>query len=326
MKVLVTGGNGFIGSTLVEKLLQRGHEVRCLVRRTSDLTWLTGLSVEYVYADLRDAPALGQVVADVARIYHLAGVTKSRDAAGYQSGNEQATRALLAACRDFGPPGQRFIFVSSQAAAGPSLDGRPVRESDAPQPISLYGRAKLRAEEAVQEYMQTHHAVIVRPPSVYGPRDRDVYVYFKSVAKGILLLLGRGTQKVSLIHVEDLVEGILKAGEAENARGRTYFLSADGEYDWKTIGTAIARALHKRPLVVRVPMWVLTPVAFFSVLGARVTRKPALLNWDKVAEMRQPAWLCSNQRAREELGFAPHISLETGVAQTARWYRARGWL
>lgn len=326
MKVLVTGGNGFIGSALVEKLLQRGDQIRCLVRRTSDLTWLAGLPVEYVYADLRDAPALGEAVTDVMRVYHLAGVTKSRDAAGYQSGNEQATRSLLAACRAFGPPEQRFIFVSSQAAAGPSPDGRPVRESDAPQPISLYGQAKLRAETAVHEYMQTHHAVIVRPPSVYGPRDRDVYVYFKSVAKGVLLLLGRGTQKVSLVHVDDLVDGIIKAGEVESARGRTYFLSADGEYDWQTIGAAIARALNKRPLVVHVPMWLLTPVSFFSVLGSRFTRKPALLNRDKVAEMRQPAWLCSNQCAREELDFAPQVSLEAGVAGTAEWYRAMGWL
>ncbi len=326
MKVLVTGSNGFIGSALVEKLLKQGHTVRCLVRRRSDLTWLKDLPVEYVYADLGDGPALGKVVEDVARVYHLAGVTKARDEAGYFRGNYEATLHLLQACKTFGPENQRFIFVSSQAAAGPSRDFQPVHESDPAQPISIYGQTKSRAEEAVLLYGQHRFATIVRPPSVYGPRDRDVYVYFRSVAKGLLLLLGKGTQKVSLVYVDDLVDGILLAGESERAQGKIYFISSDGEYDWRTIGQAIAVALGKKPLVLRVPMWVLTPVAFFSVLGARIAKKPALLNWDKVAEMRQPAWICSNQRAKTELGFLPQVSLEEGVARTADWYRKMEWL
>jgi dihydroflavonol-4-reductase len=326
MQVLVTGSNGFIGSTLVERLLQQGHSVRCLVRRSSDLTWLEDLQVEYVYADLTDAPALGHVVSDVERIYHLAGVTKARDEAEYFKGNYEVTLRLLEACKSYGPEGQRFIYVSSQAAAGPSHDFQPVHESDPAQPISIYGRAKNRAEAAVLAYAGERWATIVRPPSVYGPRDRDVYVYFRSVAKGLLLLLGDGTQKVSLVYVDDLVGGIILAGESAQARGKTYFLSADGAYDWQTIGTAIAKALNKKPLVVRVPSWLLTPVAFFSVLGARITKKPALLNWDKVAEMRQPAWLCSNERAKTELGFKPQVGLDEGIARAAAWYREMGWL
>ncbi|HNW59971.1 MAG TPA: NAD-dependent epimerase/dehydratase family protein [bacterium] len=325
MKVLVTGSNGFIGSALVERLIAAGHEVRCLVRRTSDLTWLQGLPVEYVEADLNDAQDLGRIVRGAERIYHLAGVTKSRDAAGYLQGNYQTTVQLLEACRACGRPDLRFVYVSSQAAAGPS-GAAAVEEEDPPRPISLYGRAKLRAEEAVTAYAQEHFATIVRPPSVYGPRDRDIFVYFKAVALGVLLLPGDGGQQISLVHVDDLVDGIILAGETGQARGRVYFLSADDPSDWRSFGAAIADALHKKPLVLRVPLFLMPPVAFFSMLGGRVTGKPALLNRDKVAEMRQPGWVCSNARARRELGFRPRIGLEAGVAATAAWYRKMGWL
>ncbi len=326
MKVLVTGSNGFIGSTLVERLLREGHSVRCLVRRSSDLTWLGELPVEYVFADLNDAGELGGMVADVKRIYHLAGVTKARDEAGYLRGNYESTLQLLAACRKSGLSDLRFIYVSSQAAAGPSAAGRALTEEDPPRPISLYGRAKLRAEEAVLEYARQGFATIVRPPSVYGARDRDIYVYFKSVARGLLLLLGDGRMKISLIHVDDLVEGMLLAGESERARGRIYFLSSDQASDWRTIGSIIASAMQKKPLVVHVPVGLLQPVAWASGLGSKITGKPALLNPDKVAEMLQQGWVCSNARARAELGFRPRISLEEGMTATAAWYKEMGWL
>lgn len=326
MKILVTGSNGFIGSTLVIRLTGMGHSVRCLVRRTSDRSWLQGLPVEYVEGDLNDAADLGRCVAGIDRIYHLAGVTKAIDAAGYLRGNYEATCHLLEACRVAGKADARFIFVSSQAAAGPSGAAGAVTEQDPPQPISLYGQAKLRAEAAVLAYARERFATIVRPPSVYGPRERDILVYFKAVARGVLLLPGDGSQQISLVHVDDLVDGILLAGESEQAHGRVYFLSNDEPCDWRTFGATIARAMDKKPLRLHVPLAVMPPVAFISALAGKLAGKPALLNHDKVAEMRQHSWVCSNHRARTELGFRPQIGLEAGVAATAAWYQQKGWL
>jgi len=326
MKALITGGNGFIGSTLVEALLRQGAEIRCLVRRSSDLQWLQGMRVEYVYADLRDPASLAAALAGVDRVYHLAGVTKARNREGYIRGNYQATANLLAACSQRRPEELRFIFISSLAAAGPSPANQPLTEDLPAHPISLYGESKLMAEAAVLEYARHHPAVIIRPPAVYGPRDRDVFVYFKSIQTGFLFLLGSGNQQISLVHVDDLVRGILLAGEAERAPGNIYYLSGDGQYDWNTIGRTIARALNKKPLTVRVPAWLLNPVAAVSVGFSRLGGKPALLNWDKVNEMKQPGWLCSSHRAERELGYAPQVTLETGVNQTAAWYRQQGWL
>ncbi len=326
MPVLVTGANGFIGSALVEKLLAGGHAVRCLVRKTSDLTWLRDLPVTCSYADLRDVASLAGAVADAEMVFHLAGVTKARDEQGYLQGNYQTTVNLLDACARHAPSGQRFIYVSSQAAAGPSLQGVPLTEQDPAQPISLYGEAKWRAEQAVRAYSRDRFATIIRPPSVYGARDRDIHVYFQSVQKGFLLLLGSGTQKISLVHVRDLVNGMMLAAQQEIARGKTYFITGAEDYDWITIGQSVAAALDKRPLIVKVPVWMLNVAAFFSVASAHLRAKPALLNRDKLREMKQPAWLCSSALAQRELGYKPEVSLQQGIAETAQWYRDQGWL
>ncbi|MBN2356372.1 NAD(P)-dependent oxidoreductase [candidate division KSB1 bacterium] len=325
MKALVTGSNGFIGSALVERLLKNGIEVNCLVRRTSDLTYLQNLPVKLSYADLRDASTLRAVVEDIDMVYHLAGVTKARNREAYLQGNYVSTLNLLQACDQYSAADLKFVFVSSLAAAGPSSADKPLKETDAANPISVYGESKLRAEEAVVQYAKHHFASIIRPPVVYGPRDRDVFVYFKSVQKGLILLLGKGTQPVSLVHVDDLVEGILLASTTV-ANGKIYYISGDGTYNWQIIGRSIAAALAKKPLTLRVPLWLLKLTAFMSVSAAKLANKPALLNWDKVAEMKQAAWLCSNERAKKELGYKPQIDLSTGIQRTAAWYKSMGWL
>jgi len=325
MKALVTGSNGFIGSTLVEKLLQQGHQVTCLVRRQSNLTWLQNLPVTYSYASLSSGEGLEQAVAGMDWIFHLAGVTKARDRQGYVDGNVTITTRLLQACRS--QPGlKKFVYVSSQAAAGPSLAGIPLTEADAPHPISIYGECKLAAEKEVLSISGELPVVVLRPPSVYGPRDRDILVYFQNVNRGLVLVLGKGDQRISLVHVSDLVDGIVLAAEQPASNGQVFFLSGDGYYDWITIGREIARAMVKKTITIRTPFWLLHAVSWVGRAVAQVTGKPALLNADKVREMVQPSWMCSNQSAKQMLGFAPQYSLAQGVRQTGRWYRENGWL
>lgn len=178
MKALVTGSNGFIGSTLVEKLLQQGHQVTCLVRRQSNLTWLQNLPVTYSYASLSSGEGLEQAVAGMDWIFHLAGVTKARDRQGYVDGNVTITTRLLQACRS--QPGlKKFVYVSSQAAAGPSLAGIPLTEADAPHPISIYGECKLAAEKEVLSISGELPVVVLRPPSVYGPETATFWFTFR---------------------------------------------------------------------------------------------------------------------------------------------------
>jgi nucleoside-diphosphate-sugar epimerase len=333
MRTLVTGATGFIGSILVERLLDRtklqekkSTHVFCLVRRAAAGTWLENLPVEFVHGDLFSDAALIPVLSEVSRVIHLAGVTKARSEAEYFHSNVETTRHLLQLCVRHAKQLQRFVYISSIAAAGPSSDGHPVTEDDPPQPMSIYGRSKLAGELACRERRGELPITIIRPPVVYGPRDQDVYQYFKQVKMGLRLRLGRHERKVSMIHVDDLVAGIILASEHPRAAGETYFITNPQPYDWHELGQAVASAMHRKTISITIPEAIAPVLAAASELGAKITGKPALLNFDKVSEMRQYYWVCSGEKARQQLGFVPAFSIEDGLQNTWQWYRENGWL
>ncbi|MEE9221827.1 MAG: NAD(P)-dependent oxidoreductase, partial [candidate division NC10 bacterium] len=178
MKALVTGGTGFIGSHLVEYLLERGDEVICLARSRSHLRWLEGLQVKVVEGDCTDAN-LGEIVQeDFDWVFHLAGLTKTLEVDEYYRANGKGTANLVAILAQRRQP-PRLVYLSSLAAAGPSKDGHPLRELDPPQPVSHYGRSKLDGEKAVRELGPTIPWVIIRAPVIYGPRDRGLLPFFE---------------------------------------------------------------------------------------------------------------------------------------------------
>ena len=325
-QVLVTGANGFVGSHLVEALLAQNYQVRCLVRRTSDLTFIRSLPVEWAYGDVEHGEGLEAACAGVDAVCHLAGATKAHDRETFFRVNAEGTCQLLAACQRVSPHLQRFIYVSSMAAAGPSPDGRPIDESYPPRPRTYYGESKLRGEQFCHAYADHLPVVILRPTAVYGPRERDIHFYFQTVNRGIRLLLGRGERWASLIFVHDLVALILRALEDERAVGQTYFVAEGQDYDWQEISTLIASALGKRALRVVVPEGLLPVIAAVAALQARLTGQPALLNSQKLIELRQRYLVCSAEKARRELGFEAQYDLATGVHLTAQWYRENGWL
>lgn len=326
MRVVITGSNGFIGSALAADCLRRGFQVKCLVRRTSDLSRLQGLQVELFYGELRRPESLPGLFKDVDVVFHLAGVTRGRNEQDYLAGNYQSTINLLQACLREGSEQSKVVFVSSQAAAGPSSADRPLTEEDAPHPISLYGRSKLLAEEAVLEFSRKRPAVVIRPPSVYGPGDKDFLILFRNIQRGILPMVGNGRQRISLIYVDDLVRGIQAAAENPRANGEIFFLSGDEDVSYAELAQACAQALDARPLTIRLPMPAVEAVIRLNVLACRLTGKATILNMDKLREMKQPGWLCSNRKAKDILGFQPQVSLAEGMRRTAAWYREKGLL
>ncbi len=326
--ILVTGANGFIGSHLVEALLARDYRVRCLVRRTSDLTFIRHLPVEWAHGDLGDGTADGLQGAcqGVDAICHCAALTRALDEETFLRVNGRGTMALARAGIEANPSLDRFLFVSSLAAAGPSqgLDDL-LDESRLPQPITWYGKSKCAAERALLDMADWLPLTIVRPSPVYGPRDRDFFAYFDLVKRGLNLRLGRGERWISLIYVHDLVRLILLALESEAAQGQTYF-GCGWAHTYDELSDAIIKALNKRTLRVTLPEAMLTPMALWSRVQGKLTGRPALLNDQRIRDMRQRYWLCSGERARRELGFEPKYDLETAVHETANWYVEHGWL
>ena len=324
--VLVTGANGFVGSHLVESLLAEGYRVRCLVRRSSDLGFIRHLPVELVYGDVARGDGLDAACAGIDAVCHFAGVTKARDRETYYRVNAGGTRHMLAACERVAPHLRRFVYASSLAAIGPSPDGQLVDESHPPNPLTHYGRSKLQGEEYCREFADRLPLVILRPPAVYGPRERDILFYFQTVGRGVKLLLGRGERRASFIFVQDLVSLTRLVLEDDRAIGQTYFAAESQSYDWREMSEMIASAMDKRAARVILPEWLLPVIAAAAGLQSWFTGQPALLNDQQLLELRQRYWVCSAEKARRELGFEAQYDLETGIRLTAQWYQENGWV
>lgn len=326
MKALVTGATGFIGSHLAHLLIGKGVQVRCLIRKTSDLAWLKDLPVEYVYGDLFDETALAAAVDGVDYVYHSAGLTKAKTREEYFRRNAAGTRNLLAAVALKNPGLRRFVQISSQAAAGPSPSSTPMGEDVAAHPLTTYGKSKWDAECECHRVMNTLPVTILRPPAVYGPRDKDIFEFFKTMSRGLQPMVGFSEKYVSLIHVADLVRGFVLAAESPKAAGGTYFITSARAYGWKEIGEVTRRIIGRRAIRLRIPGFGVYMIAAVAEALALFSPKPALINFEKARDMVQDYWTCSGARAEADFGFRQEVSLEDGIRDTVQWYRQQGWI
>ncbi|HNT27210.1 MAG TPA: NAD(P)-dependent oxidoreductase [bacterium] len=324
-EVLVTGATGFVGGHLTELLLAKGIRPRLLTRRRNDdVSRFEKEGASIYVGEQGDTALLREATDGCDTVIHVAGATKRLIEQEYLDGNLRFTEALLAPLTG----GQRFILVSSQAAAGPSTGDRPVVESDPPRPLTWYGKSKLAAEEAVRKWGAEHgdKYLILRPCSVFGPNERDIYTYFQFMDKGILLLLGTGGKKISIIHVADLCDAIVAAAES-TVTGRTFFVANDVPVSWRELGETIRVAMGKKNVLrIAIPEWVAAPIGHAAGLAGRLMGRALPVNGQKVIEMKQDAWICSNGAIKEALDWRPRLPLAEAVAQTVAWYRANGWL
>ena len=332
MRAFVTGGTGFIGSHLVELLVDLGYQVTCTVRKTSSLRWLQPLldgnlpRIQLMTVDLSDPDSPIPSLRGVDLVFHLAGLTKAFNADGYNRANSATTRRLIEACLRGSGGMTRFLYCSSLAASGLSPDGRQITEDTRPQPLTDYGKSKLKGEMVTREYADRLPITVIRPPAVYGPRDTDIFLFFQCIKKGILPLIGNPQRQLSLVYVKDLVGGIHAAAVSDRAVGETYFLTDGVVHSWRDVAQTIACELKKRPFPLRVPFFLLDVVSIFTEAIARFTHEPATLNRQKMIDLKQQYWICDSTKAVKEIGYRAAYPLEKGIEETARWYLDNGWL
>ena len=320
MKALVTGATGFIGSHLCEELIKRGYEVTCLSRQASNLKWIENLDIKLVHGDCTNIESLFNVVAGFDYVFHLAGLTKARSGDKFFCINSKGTENLMKAVTERNPGVKRFIYLSSLAAAGPSSNGEPVKENSSPSPVSNYGRSKLEGENAVLKYKSMIPVTILRPPAVYGPRDKDMLVLFKMIRKGFFFDLGKCYY--SLLYVDDLVRAIITTAENKEAEGKIYFLSDDKIYTGGEIAMEISSALDVSATPLKIPKFVMP---FFAFISERIN-KQGIINRDRIKDFRHSHWICDAEKARKEIGFIPRVGMKEGIKWTADWYRIHRWL
>lgn len=322
MRALVTGATGFVGGHLVDVLLRQGDEVTALVRSPAKGAPLAARGVRLIGGDLDDGNALAQAVRDQDIVYHVAGLTAARNEAEFLRVNRDGTGRLLAAAAAAGVG--RFVLVSSQAAGGPSERGHPSQGTEAPSPVTSYGRSKLAGEQVVRAGAIPW--TIVRPPTVYGPADRELLRAFRAAALGIAPVFGTGDQQLSVVFGPDLAEALAAAGASPRAAGGIFYAAHPETLTSRELVAAIGRAVGKPVRILSVPRWVAVGALAITETAARVANRPTLLTRDKANEFYQPAWTCDPTPLAEATGWRARHDLDAGIAATAAWYRAAGWL
>ena len=323
--ILLTGATGLVGSHTAEALCRQGVRVRALVRPTSNTGRLEALGVELVHGALPDSDPLRRALDATDTVLHLAAVTSARSSAEYDRTNAEGTAALLRAALAATTPPRRFVYLSSMAAVGPSVNGRPVRPHDTPRPLTAYGRSKLAGEAHCLSVRDRIEIVVLRAPTVYGPRDRDVYHFFRLAARGVLPVPTGPARPLQLLHVEDLAAALVHAATVERAAG-VFHVAEPRAYTWEQVARLVAQAVGVRARVVRVPASLIRAAGLATEWLGAVRGARTIFDREKASELLAPGWLCDTAATAEEFGFEPRIGLEEGLRGTAAWYRGEGWL
>ncbi|MDJ0520748.1 MAG: NAD-dependent epimerase/dehydratase family protein [Planctomycetota bacterium] len=325
MRILVTGGHGFIGSHLVRLLLAEGAAVRCLYRREGVPAALEGLDVEIVRGDLRRRGGLVAAVRGVDEVYHLAGLVSSLSPRAMRATNADGTRRLLDAAEEAGLTG-RFVFCSSMAAVGPAGPAGTLTEASPLRPVTAYGASKALAERHVLERSERLPVTILRPPGVYGPGDAEFLRLFRAAAQGFSLVAGRATKRYSLVHAEDLARAFILAARSPEALGQAWLVAHPEVVTLADIIAAAESAVGRRSRRLVLPESFMRLVGTTADLVSQWTGRSSVLGAERMQELVSGDWVCAPGPFQAATGWSPTKDLVTGFAETAAWYRAEGLL
>ncbi|MCM1108421.1 MAG: NAD(P)-dependent oxidoreductase [Clostridium sp.] len=345
MKILVTGASGFIGSFLVEEALNRGWQVWAGMRRSSSKRYLTDDRIRFAELDLEHPEVLHSQLAGYKEefggwdyIIHAAGATKCLHRDDFFRTNTDGTVHLAQALVALDMVPVRFVFISSLSVFGAIREQAvrratddnpwiyaPITDADTPQPNTVYGESKLRAEQQLLS-MKEFPCVILRPTGVYGPREKDYFLMAQSIKQHTDFAVGFRPQEITFVYVRDLVQAAYSALERGRV-GKAYFISDGQVYNSRRFSDLLQQELgHPFVLHIKAPLWFLRAVCAVSEVINRMLGRVGTLNGDKYHILSQRNWQCDIEPARRELGYEPHYPLERGVAETVSWYIKEGWL
>jgi nucleoside-diphosphate-sugar epimerase len=324
--IALTGATGFLGSHIADALLARNYRVRASVRMTSNLRWLDGKPVETVVVDLTDPADCARFLAGTDGLIHCAGVVSAPAREIYHTANVTSTETLLAAAADSWSGGKdaAFILISSLAAHGPAGMDRPALETDACNPITHYGRSKLAAEELLAKGDWAFRTAVLRPPSLYGPRDAEFLPLVRMATWGWTGRLGSRMTGLSLVDGRDSADAAIALLETKAATG-PYFVD-DGRtgYDWPAMAAALGEMAGRGIRTLQVPLCLLKSISWLAG-SSRAARSP-VLNRDRISDLDSVGWVCDGSRLTAATGFKAQRDAARGFTETLDFYREEGWL
>lgn len=332
-KVLIVGAGGFAGGFIVEEALRRGYDVYAGVRASTSRKYLTDERIHFVTFDFDNpetlAGALKDALSDDQRwdyiVYNL-GATKCLNFLTFSKVNYGYLREFTEALKRADKVPEKFLYISSLSALGPGDEKNftPFTEDKIPTPDTKYGASKLKAELWLQESGLPY--IIFRATGLYGPRDHDYFLMFKSIAKGFDFSVGFKPQMLSFLYVEDLAGAIFDALERAPA-GEIYNVAEPRTYSQKEFRRMSARTLGKSIVIpMRMPLWAVRIVSAVAEKWGVATGKPSTLNRDKYNIMRQRNWAVDVGKASRDFGFIARVPLEEGIKRSIDWYRHEGWI
>ena len=331
--ILITGASGFIGSFLVEEGLKNDFTIYAGIRSTSSREYLNDSRINFLEMDFSSVDALAETLETCKSkgirfkyIIHNAGITKAGRKEDYSRINTKNTCNFIEALLLSGMVPEKFIYMSSLAAYGPGdpLTMKPVTLSQNPNPIELYGKSKLDAEKYIQS-LESFPWLIFRPTGVYGPREKDYYIFFKTMDRGLETYIGSKQQILTFIYVRDLVRLIISSLGSPIVQ-KAYFVSDGNEYDTTTFAAITKKVLQKRTIKIKIPAGIVRQLAYsiekvYGIWGSIPT-----LNTDKYNVLSSTNWRCETEPLQKDFGFKAEYDLEKGVTETIKWYKTEHWL
>lgn len=307
-------------------MIAQGIKVRALVRTSRNKPqWISNLPIELVRGDLLDPLSIESAVRDVDFIIHIAGVTKAKRQKDFFDGNVLATQNLLHVASKITSL-KKFCYLSSLTAVGPSPSGLPLDELTPCNPISSYGRSKLEAERSCLAYGSSIPIVILRPPTVYGPRDKDVLELFKATKLGVQPNIGSKDKTLSIIYGPDLAEAIVEATLSGKTNGKTYFVADRVVYQQTQLFDILARLVGGRSMRLRLPPFLMYSAAAIVQAISYFSSKPAVLSIEKARDLIQDHWVCNPDLIKSDIGYSTKTGADEGLQSTYAWYKENSLL